>query len=349
MLIDNKKRISLNKEEKKRSGVLWDMHAHLTCLTNEKYNHTDFETLKMLAFEELNYRRSQKIAAFFSCGTPQEWEFLQKIIRDCKGEYTEKEIRLSFGIHPWYSSQYDPKEYTAYLQQCEVVGEIGMDSVWCDMPLACQKKIFETQLQMAADFGKPIILHTKGQEREIAEMIQDFPGKVCVHWYSGDIRLLEGYLQKDCYFTLGPDFAWRAEDELYRYMMQNIPENRMFLETDGLDAVIWAYEEIKDSDRGKGGAGEKSDAANMKYPLWMPHTLTQEYRTVKCAAERDEESGPYMLLSNVLYGSLQKLSLYKKKKLTEIQLLLEQNFFDFTDSAPGQIIHAPCPYHQRLL
>lgn len=227
--------------EEMQTEVIWDMHAHLTCLTNEKYHNVSYEEKKLLAYEELNDRRSQNIAAFFSCGTPEEWEFMQQVIRE--QHMKEQEVRLSFGIHPWYSDQYDPEEYRAYFGKCEAVGEIGMDSVWCEIPLAQQRKVFEKQLQIAADLQKPVILHTKGQEREIAEMIRDFPGKICVHWYSGSIQDLEQYLQKDCYFTLGPDFMWKKDGELYQYMLQNIPDDRLFLETDGLDAVLWAYEE----------------------------------------------------------------------------------------------------------
>lgn len=290
------------KREKMQTEVIWDMHAHLACLTNEKYKNVSDEVRKLLAYEELNGRRSQNIAAFFSCGTPEEWEFMQALCKNdlesdmhtiCRNASEEAgfSTRLSFGIHPWYSDRYNPEAYKTYFELCDAVGEIGMDSVWCEVPLMQQRKMFELQLQLAADLGKPIVLHTKGQEQEIAEIIRDFPGKICVHWYSGEIRHLEQYLQKECYFTLGPDFMWRKQEELYQYMIQNIPEDRLFLETDGLDAVIWAYEE----------AGRMYDD--------LDHT--------------------YMLLGDIMYGNLQELSACKKKKPKEMRMKLQQNLFDF--------------------
>lgn len=40
-----------------------------------------------------------------------------------------------------------------------------MDSVWCDVDLKIQKEVFEKQLQLAQALNKPVILHTKGQEK----------------------------------------------------------------------------------------------------------------------------------------------------------------------------------------
>lgn len=83
----------------------------------------------------------------------------------------------------------------------------GMDSVWCDIPLDIQQKRLEEQLQIAADLKKPVLLHTKGQEKRIAELLRGFPYHICAHWYSGTEQDLEPYLDLGCYFTLGPDFS----------------------------------------------------------------------------------------------------------------------------------------------
>ena len=40
--------------------------------------------------------------------------------------------------------------------ECDYIGEIGMDSVWCDIPLDIQQKRLEEQLQIAADLKKPV-------------------------------------------------------------------------------------------------------------------------------------------------------------------------------------------------
>lgn len=254
--------------------MITDMHTHLACLSQEdtkKWNQTE---MTKAAMHELGIRRAQNIASFFSFGTPKEWEFWHKLTAQIKIQEKGQEQKFwltSFGIHPWYSNQYDPTDYIEYFKGRDAVGEIGMDSVWCDVPLNIQRRVLEQQLQIAADLNKPVILHTKGQEKAVYELVKDFPGKVCVHWYSGDTETFEKYLEMGCYFTLGPDFGRKygglqgkrdereyakincllnlladdqedkASAQLYRHMIQNIPKDRLFLETDGISAVAWAY------------------------------------------------------------------------------------------------------------
>lgn len=194
-----------------------DMHAHLC------------------AADEVELRDRSGITTCFSSGTPAEWQAL--------APYRErKEILVSFGIHPWYADQYDADQCREYFAQCDWVGEIGMDSVWCEVPLSVQQRQLERQLQIAADLHKSVILHTKGQEDIIADMVRGFPGRVCVHWYSGAEEPWEKFFEQGCYFTLGPDTAALCQkgDRLRQRMVDEIPVGRMFVETDGISAVAWA-------------------------------------------------------------------------------------------------------------
>lgn len=210
-----------------------DMHAHLSCLTDEKTG--DIIRRDQLAEAELDLRKKNGIFTCFSTGNPEEWKYMQSF-------RFRREIRVSFGIHPWYADRYTLEECQEYLEQCDFIGEIGMDSVWCQVPLPLQQKMLEGQLQAAADWKKPVILHTKGQEERIADLIRGFPGKVCVHWYSGSERGFEKFLEQDCYFTLGPDTAslCRQKMSLNQRMVEEIPASRLFVETDGISAVAWA-------------------------------------------------------------------------------------------------------------
>ncbi len=234
-------RDSMKQKQKTVRLRMLDMHAHLSGL-DEKIEEMQ---MRQRAELELAVRRGRGIATFFSAGRPQEYEFLRPY--RCR-----QEIFVSFGIHPWYAQEYDPSAYQEYMKECDAVGEIGMDAVWCDVPLTIQRRVFTCQLEMAEKLHKPIILHTKGQEAEIAEQIRDFPENICVHWYSGDCEDLERYLEKDCYFTFGPDFVsvlsgnaesvpeGREKMLLYQKMIREIPPDRIFAETDGISAAAWA-------------------------------------------------------------------------------------------------------------
>lgn len=142
------------------------------------------------------------------------------------------------GLHPWYADQYTVQDMEPYIRRCPVVGEIGMDSVWCQVPLPVQEQVFREQLAMACILKKPVILHTKGQEKAIASILKEYPNRYLVHWYSCE-EYLEEYLALDCYFSVGPDVWWNLA---VAQAAKQIPRDRVLVETDGLGAVQWAYE-----------------------------------------------------------------------------------------------------------
>ena len=199
---------------------LTDAHAHIK---NEKQ-----------AMERITLG----IPTMACAGTPGEMQELEKFGR-LQG--VEKILIPACGLHPWYSDKWEPEEMFSLMEKVPVIGEIGMDSVWCDVPLDRQRKALEKQLQFACEIKKPVVLHTKGQEKEIARIISHYPNTYLVHWFSGDTGL-EDYLKLDCYFSIGPDILWNPA---VQKVSEQVPENRILIETDGMEAVDWAYEEGK--------------------------------------------------------------------------------------------------------
>lgn len=280
-------------------GRFPDMHAHLSCLTDELGKGLSMADARALGEKELKLREQHGIVTFFSCGIPREWEFMQKYRspQSCESGENYGDIFLSFGIHPWYADQYLPEEYIEYFRNCDAVGEIGMDSVWCNVLLSVQRRCFEQQLQIAADLHKPIVLHTKGQEEAILEMIQGFPEKICVHWYSGDRKVFDKFLELGCYFTCGPDMADacagaditangcvnRETAERYWHMLKEIPLDRLFIETDGISAVAWAKgEEALELEEIPLVLGENLEYAARQKKRSMEDLMDQMLRNLKC-------------------------------------------------------------------
>ncbi|MDD4564526.1 MAG: TatD family hydrolase [Eubacteriales bacterium] len=148
----------------------------------------------------------------------------------------QKHIIPTFGLHPWYADQYELKDMMIYLQSCSIIGEIGMDSVWCYTDLDTQRKVFLAQMDIAQERGCPVILHTKGQEKEIGEIISDYSIPIIIHWYSSQ-KYLDLYLKRDCYFTVGPDVL---KNKAVQHVVKDVALNRLFVETDGTNAIEWA-------------------------------------------------------------------------------------------------------------
>ena len=142
--------------------LLCDAHAHLG-------NDTEWEE-----------RTGKGILSLICATGPEEAGKLFSRLEWLKG----RAVIPTAGLHPWYADQYTVQDMEPYIRRCPVVGEIGMDSVWCQVPLPIQERVFREQLAMACSLKKPVVLHTKGQEKAIASILKEYPNRYLVHWYS---------------------------------------------------------------------------------------------------------------------------------------------------------------------
>lgn len=193
---------------------LYDAHAHLGSKVEQEI------------------RKNYSIGTLMNASTPEEYERAKQLASE------SAYIIPTFGVHPWSADKINVADCIACLKDVEIIGEIGMDSVWCEVPLEKQEEVFKQQLELAERWGKPIILHTKGEEARIAELIQPYTMPILIHWYA-DEKYLEAYNQKNCYFTIGPDFQTST---VTWQIAKLIPLERLFVETDGISAVEWALD-----------------------------------------------------------------------------------------------------------
>lgn len=205
------------------SSTLCDAHAH------------------MGEVKELIERKRLQISSLICASTPLEAVRLQEI---AENPAYSPFIIPTYGLHPWQADNYNVSDMEPYLNACSVIGEIGMDGVWCDVPLMIQERVFREQLLLAERLHKPVILHTKGQESQIAAIIKDYENTYLVHWYSS-MEHLEAYLALNCYYSIGPDVWW---NEAVRRVAALVPLERILVETDGMNAVKWAYDVAEISD-----------------------------------------------------------------------------------------------------
>ncbi|KJY61375.1 TatD family hydrolase [Lactobacillus apis] len=169
----------------------------------------------------------QQIKAIINCQTPEEWQINSKLTMHMQP--------LSFGIHPWDVNKLKFEEIVPYLKLADAVGEIGLDSVWTKNDMALQTKTFRKQLAWAAKKQKPVILHTKGCEKEILAIIRQYPNNYFVHWY--DCRKYQkDYIDLDCYFSICLDII---DNPAVIKLAQSVPLDHLLIETDGLNSVEW--------------------------------------------------------------------------------------------------------------
>ena len=129
---------------------------------------------------ERRVRREQDIVTMVCAGTPAQAERLsEEAARNAN-------IFPAAGLHPWHCDKCSAEEMRPFLEQVPVIGEIGLDSVWCQVPMEIQRRAFEAQLDLAAQMGKPVVLHTKGMEAEIARTIKKYENTYLCLLYTSD-------------------------------------------------------------------------------------------------------------------------------------------------------------------
>jgi len=188
--------------------------------------------------EYLTLHKSGRIISLVSTSTPEQWEKLNAVAGQ---KSSNNSVFLSFGVHPWDAHKGIGVRQEELLNAAAIIGEIGLDALWTCLPLERQLPVFMHQLEMAISLSKPVMLHTKGAEEEIACILAHrYKGKAqnaAIHWYSGPDGPLERLIDLGCYFTLAADIAINLNQQ---QVARLAPANRLLTETDGLEAIHWA-------------------------------------------------------------------------------------------------------------
>ncbi|MBK5241781.1 TatD family hydrolase [Clostridium sp.] len=158
-------------------------------------------------------------------------------------EYTQRSqyIKATFGIHPWKAVEYNGEleDLIPYIEESEFIGEIGLDFFWVEDKdtFEAQRMIFNFILEESIKRNKVISIHTKGAEEEIYNILKSYSySKVIIHWYSGDIKTLDKFIELGCYFTVSVDIGY---SKLTEKILARIPIDRLLVETDGPTALEW--------------------------------------------------------------------------------------------------------------
>lgn len=147
----------------------------------------------------------------------------------------------SFGIHPWKADVYaqDLKSLDKYLFESKYIGEIGLDKRFLDYasPFRDQQQVFEYIVSHAAVDNKLLNLHTSGAELEVLQILERYKRhRFIVHWYAGDLDVLDKYLALGGYFSIGVEILF---SEHIREINRRIPLDRILIETDNPSSYSW--------------------------------------------------------------------------------------------------------------
>jgi TatD DNase family protein len=142
------------------------------------------------------------------------------------------------GVHPHHARECDEHTIAALREvaaQPRVValGECGLDFNRNYSPHPDQEKWFVAQLELAAELGKPLFLHSRDAHPRCAEILRNLRvGKAVAHCFTGAAAELRAYLDLGLYIGIT---GWICDERRGGHLVElakEIPGDRLLLETD---------------------------------------------------------------------------------------------------------------------
>ena len=89
------------------------------------------------------------------------------------------------GIHPHDAGEADPRRLEELRELDPVaVGETGLDYYRDYAPHDAQRQLFQAHLALAEELGKPVVIHSRAADADVARALGDFDGTVILHCFS---------------------------------------------------------------------------------------------------------------------------------------------------------------------
>jgi len=112
------------------------------------------------------------------------------------------------------------------------VGETGLDLHHDRVPLELQIDIFRQHIRLAETFGLTLIVHSRGAEREVLDVLGDtISVPVIMHCFTGPSTLADEAVEKGYYLGFAGPLTFRNNDKL-RALAGALPVDRILIETD---------------------------------------------------------------------------------------------------------------------
>lgn len=134
------------------------------------------------------------------------------------------------GVHP-QERELNIKNLREMVKEAIAIGECGLEFVeGCDKNLQIEN--FKKQIELALEYKKPLIVHSKEAAEETIEILKSHKGlKGVIHCYTGGKKRIKKYLEisDDWYFGIDGNVTYEIGLE---QVVKEIPKDRLLLETD---------------------------------------------------------------------------------------------------------------------
>jgi TatD DNase family protein len=142
------------------------------------------------------------------------------------------------GVHPHHARECDAgtvpalREIAAHARVV-AMGECGLDFNRNYSPHPDQEKWFVAQVELAAELGKPLFLHSRDAHPRFAEILRHHRvGKAVAHCFTGEAAELRAYLDLGLYIGITGWICDERRGTRLVELVKEIPADQLLLETD---------------------------------------------------------------------------------------------------------------------
>jgi TatD DNase family protein len=142
-------------------------------------------------------------------------------------------VYACLGVHPHEAGE--PADLDALREvlahpRAVAVGETGLDYFRDYAPHDAQRRLFDAQLELAREVGKPVVIHTRSADDDTRARLLPHDGAVVLHCFSSP-GLLDTALERDWYVSFAGNVTYKNASEL-RDAARRVPADRLLAETD---------------------------------------------------------------------------------------------------------------------
>ena len=147
-------------------------------------------------------------------------------------------VYAAVGIHPENCGDFVPAHIDALRELAQhpgvvAIGEIGLDYYWEENPpREFQQEVLRRQLALAAELGKPVIIHDREAHADTLAIVKEFPGlRGVFHCFSGSAEMARELIAMGWYLGFDGPITYKNAKKAPE-VLKVVPPERMLIETD---------------------------------------------------------------------------------------------------------------------
>ena len=202
-----------------------DSHCHLDAL--------DYENLHKNIADVVEKAQARDVKHLLAIGvTLSRFEQAYDSLREFNN------VSLACGVHPldFEEEPYDAERLLHLAQDPKVIaiGEIGLDYYYSADNKAAQQAVFASQIDVANQLNKPVIIHTRQAREDTIRLLRDNQAEKCggvLHCFTENYDMAKQALDLGFYISISGIITFKNAEDL-REVVRKLPLDRLLVETD---------------------------------------------------------------------------------------------------------------------